>query len=205
MVLGMVIDGAGIPVVSHMWPCNTADVTTLDRVAERLQARFDIRRVCLVADAGMMSKRQVAAVEVRGWDYILGARLRSTKELRDAACADIGRFETVEVDRQRSAPMQLQVKEFKVDGTPQRRYVICHNPEQAARDAATREQLLAALEGKLRSGAKSLIANKGYQRYLKADKGALSIDHEKAQAEEQVDGVWALRTNTTLPAAEQWH
>ena len=201
----MVIDGAGIPVASHMWPCNTADVTTLDRVAERLQTRFDVRRVCLVADAGMMSKRQVAAVEVRGWDYIIDARLRSTKEPRDAVCADIGRFETVEVDRQRSAPMQLQVKEVKVDGTPPHRYVIRHNPEQAARDAATREQLLAALEGKLRSGAKSLIANKGYQRYLKDGKGALSIDHEKAQAEEQVDGVWALRTNTTLPAAEQWH
>ena len=74
--------------------------------------------------------------------------------------------------------MQLQVKEFKVDGTPQRRYVICHNPEQAARDAATRAELLTALEGKLRSGAKSLIANKGYRRYLKAGKGALSIDHK---------------------------
>ena len=71
-----------------------------------------------------------------------------------------------------------------------------------ARDAATRAELLTVLEGKLRSGAKSLIANKGYRRYLKAGKGALSIDHEKAQAEEQVYGVWASRTNTTLPAAE---
>ena len=84
MVLGMVIDGDGIPVCSEMWPGNTTDVTTLDRVAERLQRRFGVHRVCLVADAGMISKKMIAAVEARGWLYILGARLRRTKEVRDA-------------------------------------------------------------------------------------------------------------------------
>ena len=67
MVLGMVIDGDGIPVCSEMWPGNTTDVTTLDQVAQRLQSRFGVRRVCLVADAGMISKKMIAAVEARGW------------------------------------------------------------------------------------------------------------------------------------------
>ena len=79
MVLGMVIDGDGIPVCSEMWPGNTTDVTTLDLVAGRLQRRFGVRRVCLVADAGMISKKMVAAVEARGWQFILGARLRPDK------------------------------------------------------------------------------------------------------------------------------
>ena len=74
MVLGMVIDGDGVPVCSEMWPGNTTDVTTLDQVAGRLQSRFGVRRVCLVADAGMISKKMIAAVEARGWFYILGAR-----------------------------------------------------------------------------------------------------------------------------------
>ena len=81
MVLGMVIDGDGIPVCSEIWPGSTTGVTTLDRVAERLQSRFGVRRVCLVGDAGMMSNKQIAAVEARGWLYILGARLRRTKEV----------------------------------------------------------------------------------------------------------------------------
>lgn len=204
MVLGMVIDGDGIPVAGHMWPGNTADVTTLDLVAGRLQARFGVGRVCLVADAGMISKRQVAAVEARGWEFILGARLRGTKEVRDTVLGDPGRFETVEAVRQRPDPMELQVKEVRVDGDGKasRRYVVCRNPEQAAKDAATRAELLASLEGKLRSGAKSLIANKGYRRCLKAGKGALSIDRGKARQEERFDGMWVLRTNTALPAAE---
>ena len=176
MVLGMVIDGDGIPVCSEMWPGNTTDVTTLDQVAQRLQSRFGVRRVCLVADAGMISKKMIAAVEARGWFYILGARLRRTKEVRDVVLSDTGAFDTVEVARQRPDPMELQVKEVTVHDTPSkgtvkepdkpRRYVVCRNRDQARKDAATREQILAALESKLRSGGpKSVVANKGYKRY----------------------------------------
>ena len=216
MVLGMVIDGDGIPVASEMWPGNTTDVTTLDRVAERLQLqrRFGVRRVCLVADAGMISKKQMAAVEARGWLFILGARLRRTKEVRDVVLSDTGAFDTVEVERQRPDPMTLQVKEVTVEDTTPgkgaakappkpRRYVVCRNPDQARKDAATRAQLLAALGAKLRSdGPKSVVANKGYKRYLKAEKGAFAIDLDKARDEERFDGMWVLRTNTALSAVE---
>ena len=214
MVLGMVIDGDGIPVCSEMCPGNTTDVTTLDLVAGRLQRRFGVRRVCLVADAGMISKKMVAAVEARGWQFILGARLRQTKEVRDVVLNDSAAFETIEVARQRPDPMELQVKEVTVNDPPRnnaaqgthgpRRYVVCRNPVQARKDAATRAQILTALENKLRSeGAKSVVANKGYKRYLKAEKGAFAVDLDKARQEERFDGIWVLRTNNTeLTAVE---
>ena len=214
MVLGMVIDGDGIPVCSEMRPGNTTDVTTLDQVAQRLQSRFGVRRVCLVADAGMISKKMIAAVEARGWFYILGARLRRTKEVRDVMLSDTGAFETVEVAPQRPDPMELQVKEVTVNDTPPcngtvkaphkpRRYVVCRNPDQARKDAATRAQILAALESKLRSsGPKSVLANKGYKRYLEAEKGAFAVDLDKARDEERFDGMWVLRTNTELSPVE---
>ena len=117
---------------------------------------------------------------------------------------DSGPFVTVEAERQRPDPMELRMKEVKVGGHRKgsRRHVVCHNPEQAAKDAATRAELLASLEEKLRSGAKNLIANKGCRRCLKAGKGALSVDREKALEEERFDGMSVLRTNTTLPAVE---
>ena len=214
IVLGMVIDGDGIPVCSEMWPGNTTDVTTLDRVAERLQRRFGVHRVCLVADAGMISKKMIAAVEARGWLYILGARLRRTKEVRDVVLSDTAPFETIEVARQRPDPMELQVKEVTVKDTAcqeaakaphkPRRYVVCRNRDQARKDATTREQILASLEHKLRSdGPKSVVANKGYKRYLKAEKGAFAVDLDKARDEERFDGIWVLRTNNTeLTAVE---
>ena len=211
MVLGMVIDGDGVPVCSEMWPGNTIDVTTLGLVAGRLQRRFGVRRVCLVADAGMISKKKIAALEARGWQYILGARLRHTKEVRDVVLNDPGAFETIEVMRQRDDPMELQVKEVTVNDPPAakgthepRRYVVCRNPVQARKDAATRAQILTALQSKLRSdGPKSVVANKGYKRYLKAEKGAFAVDFDKARHEKRFDGIWVLRTNnTTLTAVE---
>ena len=82
-------------------------------------------------------------------------------------------------------------------------YVVCRNPDQARKDAATREQILAALESKLRSGGpKSVVANKGYKRYLKAEKGAFAVDLDKARDEQRFDGMWVLRTNTELSAVE---
>ena len=82
--------------------------------------------------------------------------------------------------------------------------MVCRNPDQARKDAATRAQILAALESKLRSdGPKSVVANKGYKRYLKAEKGAFAVDLDKARDEERFDGIWVLRTNNTeLTAVE---
>ena len=109
--------------------------------------------------------------------------------------------------------MELQVKEVTVSDTPckgavkaphkPRRYVVCRNPDQARKDAATREQILAALESKLRSdGPKSVVATRGYKRYLKAEKGAFAVDLDKARDEQRFDGMWVLRTNTELSAVE---
>jgi transposase len=55
MILGLVVDGDGRPICTEMWPGNTADVTTLLPVVDRLRERFSIGRVCVVADRGMIS------------------------------------------------------------------------------------------------------------------------------------------------------
>jgi len=93
----------------------------------------------------------------------------------------------------------LRVKEVWVED---RRYVVCHNPEEAAKDVADREAILQALEDQLQQGGAHLIGNRGFRRYLRVEKGALTIDPRKAAAEARYDGKFVLRTNTELPAAE---
>ena len=66
------------PIASFLWPGNTADVTTLLPVVERLRSRFGIGRACVVADRGMISAATIAGLEAQGIDYILGVRERST-------------------------------------------------------------------------------------------------------------------------------
>jgi transposase len=85
VVLGIVLDEQDRPIASFLWPGNTADVTALLPVVERLRSRFGVQRACLVADRGMISAATIAALEARKIDYILGARAPARKCAR-ACC-----------------------------------------------------------------------------------------------------------------------
>ena len=97
MVVGAVLDGQGRPICCELWPGNTTDVTTLIPVVDRLRSRFGVRRVCIVADRGMISQETIAALEQdeRGWQYILGARMRSQNEVKDEVLSRAGRYRVV--------------------------------------------------------------------------------------------------------------
>ena len=80
-----------------------------------------------------------------------------------------------------------------------KRYIVCLNEEQRRKDAADRETILAALREKLKQGAKSLVGNKGYRKYLKGDTSSqFTIDEAKVKSEAKFDGIWVLETNTDM-------
>ena len=203
MIVGAVLDGQGRPICCELWPGNTTDVTTLIPVVDRLRSRFGITKVCIVADRGMISKETIEELEKqqRGWQYILGARMRSQNEVKNEVLARAGRYRVVHPERQTSEdPAPLKVKEVHVEG---RRYIVCLNEDEARKDAADREAIVASLQEKLRSGEKSLVGNKGYRRYLSSTgKDHFQIDEAKIKEEARYDGKWVLRTNTHLDAAE---
>jgi hypothetical protein len=203
MVVGAVLDGQGRPICCELWPGNTTDVTTLIPVVDRLRSRFGVRRVCVVADRGMISRETIEALEQdeRGWQYILGARMRSQNEVKDEVLARAGRYRVVHPPRVTSDdPSPLKVKEVWVGD---RRYVVCLNEDEARKDAADREAIVAALREQLRNGDKSLVGNKGYRRYLSgSDSPGFRIDESKIAEDARYDGKWVLRTNTELDSAE---
>ena len=81
--LDVLMDDQGRPVCCELLPGNTADIKTLIPVIDRLRERFGIREVCVVADRGMISKQTMAQLSQRNIRYILGARLRNVKEIRE--------------------------------------------------------------------------------------------------------------------------
>jgi hypothetical protein len=197
VVLGIVLDEQDRPIASFLWPGNTADVTTLLPVVERLRSRFGVERACVVADRGMISAATITALEARKIDYILGARERSSKEVRETVLHDDGAAVPLTIPRQKGAT-DLAVKEVKVEG---RRYIVCRNEEEARKDAETRATLLAGLQRKLAGGAKGLVGNKGYRRFLTAPGGdGFAIDPAKVEADAQFDGVFVLRTSLSMSA-----
>jgi hypothetical protein len=191
VVVGALLAEDGRPISCEILPGNKADVGTLLPVVDRARERFGLSEVCFVADRGMVSEALIAGLEARGMGYILGARMRRVKEVRDEVLSRGGRYRTVAEN--------LEVKEVVVAG---RRYIVCRNPEEAAKDAADREAIVAALEETLARGAKALVGNRGFRRYLRLEKGALRIDRRKVESDAHYDGKWVLRTNSLLSSAD---
>ena len=202
MVVGAVLDQDGNPVCCEMWPGNAADVKSLIPVVDRLRKRFGVGQVCIVADRGMISQETLRELESeqRGWKYILGARMRKHKEVRDEVLSVPGRYRVVRPKgKSKKGPSPLKVKDVVIDG---RQYVLCLNEDQARKDAADREAILAALREQLKQGEKSLIGNKGYRKYVKSTGKRFEIDEKKVREEARYDGKWVLRTNTDMSMDE---
>jgi transposase len=198
MVVAAIIDDKGKPICCEMWPGNTTDVQTLIPVTDAVRKRFGINRFCIVGDRGMISAKTIAELEQRNIAYILGTRMRKVKEIKLEVLSRGGRYSEVHPEGKTSKdPTPLKVKQVLHND---KRYIVCLNPRQARKDAADREAIIASLKKQLKKGAKSLIGNKGYRRYLKVDKGSARIDIYKVNLESRFDGKWVLTTNTDLAA-----
>ncbi len=191
MVMGAVLTGEGRPVCCELWPGNHADGNSLLPVVDRLRQRFGLKRVCWVADRGMISRETIEGLEKRGLEYILGARMRRQKEVREEVLERGGRYHDV--------AHNLRVKEVWVGES---RYIVCHNPQEAVKDAADREAIVKALQDQLKKGSSQLVGNTGYRKFLRLERGALTVDMDKVEDEARYDGKFVLRTNTRLPASE---
>ena len=203
MIVGAILDGSGRPICCELWPGNVTDVTTLIPIVERLKTRFAIASVCVVADRGMISAGTIERLEGEEFhmDYILGVRMRMVKEVREEVLASGDAFTTVTGKRLKATdPSPLRVREQWIGD---HRYIVCHNEEQARKDAADRTAIVESLRDKLHDGDKSLVGNNGYRKYLKSGgEEHFTVDEEKIDAERRFDGTWVLRTNTNLDAAE---
>ena len=189
MILAVLIDGDGRPVCSEMWPGDTADVTTLIPVIDRLRRRFAIERVCVVADRGMISAEAIAELEARRLLYILGVCERTDKLVRELALDEPAPCVPLTLTK-RGKEIDYEAKMVTLAG---RRYIVCHNHQGAEKDAADRASIVAALQRQLAKGDKALIGNAGFRRYLKTiSEERFAIDLDKIEEEKKFDGVFGL-------------
>ena len=204
VVVGMAVTREGIPVRVWSWPGNTADSALIRQVKEDLRG-WTLSRLVWVADRGFASAENRRFLRRGDEHYILGEKLRSGSAEAKAALARAGRYQEVAGN--------LRVKEVRI--SEGERFVICHNPQGAERDAAVRERLLARL-GEMIAGSDKLSVTKraelrgvistkpGLARFLRTTAGGLlRLDAEAIAAEEKLDGKYLLRSSDpTLSAAD---
>ena len=210
----MAVTRDGVPIRCWTFPGNTADTGIIRRVRDDL-AGWNLHRMVWVADRGFASAANRAYLTRGGGHYIHAEKLRHTNTEAAAALARAGRYHSVAGN--------LRVKEVQVapgghgdgdEGARAVRFVVCHNPDQAQRDAAVRANLIAHLR-ELIDGSDtwtprrrdelvgSLKAKPGLRRYLRRTRaGLLRIDAAAAAREAHLDGKWLLRTSDATLTAE---
>lgn len=207
IVVGLAVTREGFPVRHWVFPGNTVDVTTVQRVKEELRG-WQLSRCLFVGDAGMVSAPNLKILSRGGGKYLLCMPMRRGDEITREVMAHRGRYRVVAEN--------LQVKEVIVGkGERRRRYVLCYNPQEAERQRAHRAEVVEALTAELTSlreapdGEHSkrecaLRSSARYGRYLKlTTEGHLALDAKKVKEAERFDGKFVVHSNDdSLSAAD---
>jgi hypothetical protein len=196
VVVGMAVTRDGIPVRVWCWPGNTSDSPLIRQVKDDLRD-WTLGKVVWVADRGFTSAANRRHLTAGGAGYILGEKMRSGSADATAAMARQGRYQDVTAN--------LRVKEVKISDSE--RFVVCHNPDAAIRDAKVRANLVERLEAMIagsdqlsptkRAELRGVISTKpGLHRFLRVTPGGLlRVDAAKITADTKLDGKYLLRTS----------
>ena len=206
VVIGMAVTRTGIPIRVWCWPGNTNDQELIRQVKDDLRS-WKLGRVVWVADRGFQSAENRRYLQRAGGHYVIGEKLRGSSKETKAALSRQGRYHEVAGN--------LRVKEVVIDdGVMRDRFVVCHNPDEAARDQQVRQALIDRLSELIADSDRltaperaelvgELQAKRGLKRFLRTTKtGLLRVDQAAVAAEAHLDGKYLLRTSDPTLTAE---
>lgn len=221
LVIGIIMDQNGYPIGHEVWEGNKSDKPAFKEIIDKVRDKYQIGKVILVADRGMVSEENIQYLEDNGYEYILGVKMRQLSKIRreillgDEGFKDIGSsrlkakeirgFELWEKEKLLKGEeiKDQEREEYIKSSNGKRRWVVCLNEEVEEIDREKREYFQKIIENKIEfSTAKEWIIRNGYKKYVKIEDMKISLDEEKLREEEMYDGKWVLITNSSLSIPE---
>jgi transposase len=190
IVLGLLVSLNGYPLAYEIFEGNKFEGHTMLPVVEAFRRRYDLGRLMIVADAGLLSNKNIEELLRKGYEFILGARIKNESE---------------------HIKQQILSHHFADGGgilmkrDDQTRLIVSYSLSRAKKDAQNRQRGLRKLEKALNKGrlTKQHINNRGYNKYLKLQGDIdISIDYDKFHLDGQWDGLKGYITNSNLPKEE---
>jgi transposase len=208
IIFGLLCTAEGCPVAVEVFEGNVGDPNTLQSQITKLKERFDIERVVLIGDRGMITKARLEqTVKPAGLDFITALRAPTIQTLVDAGQLQLSLFD----DR--------DLAEITSPDYPGERLIVCRNPLLADERTRKRRELLDATEEDLREiqarvrrakrplrgqdkiGLKvgAVINNHKMEKHFDVtitdDDLTFERKMEDIDAERVLDGIYVLRTN----------
>jgi transposase len=186
IMIGLLVSSHGYPIGYQIFEGNTSETKTLIPVLEAFQKKFNIDKPIIIADAALLSQKNIEALQEYEYEYIIGGRIKNETEEIKAKVITLG----IEEDK----PQELKSKNGRL--------IVSYSAKRALNDKKNREKGLKRLEKRVRTGklTKEHINNRGYNKYLKlSGEINVAIDYEKYEADGVWDGLKGYITNTILP------
>jgi len=194
VVLGMSIDRDRMPVSFDIYPGNTFEGHTFKDTIEAMKNRYQLGKVIVVSDRGMMSRTNMEIVENSDYEFIVGKSIKQLKKV------DIFDGEFTEISK------GVEYREIEYEG---KRLLIIHSKERAEKDRKDRIRLIEKAKKMLKDGNIESKSKRGAKKYLKTKNEVdYTLDIEKIEKDEKYDGYYGIITNTQLnpkQILEQYH
>jgi transposase len=192
IVLGLLVSEGGYPLSYSMFNGTQYEGHTMIPIVDDFVQRFKLDDFVVVADSGLMNKKNIDFLKAQGYSYIIGARIKSaSKTLRDWLLSRekiVGSFEETKVDNGR--------------------LIVGYSEKRAKKDAHNRLKGINRLENAFKAGTitKENINKRGYNKFLVISKDVrVTIDKSKVEEDAKWDGLKGYITNTDLSAAEVYN
>jgi transposase len=187
--IGLLVGLGGYAIGYDIFEGNSYEGHTLIPFLEKMEQKFKLGKLVVIADSGLLSNDNIAALEANGYEYILGARLKN----------ESGKIKT-EI-------LQLTFSDgdtTSITKDEKTRLIVNYSTARATKDEYNRKRGLTRLEKQVKAGklTKSNINNRGYNKYLKlSGEVSIEIDYEKYNQDKVWDGLKGYVTNTRLTDA----
>lgn len=185
IVLGLLVSKNAYPLAYDIFEGNKFEGHTMLPVIDAFKAKYNLQQLAIIADSGLLSKSNIKELQVKGYEFILGARIKN------------------ETDAIKKKILALNLKngESAVIKKNDLRLIISFSEERAKKDRYNREKGLRRLEKRIKTGrlTKSSINNRGYNKFLKLEgEIIITIDKEKIEQAGKWDGLKGYLTNAKL-------
>lgn len=190
IVLGLLVSTGGYPLAYEIFEGNAFEGHTMLPVIEAFKTKYKLKELVVIADAGLMSNDNVAELQSKNYQYIIGARIKN---------------ETHSIQKQILSTTLKNGESKAIVKDENSRIIISYSDARAKKDAANRKRGIEKLEKNLAKGklTKQHINNRGYNKYLKLEGDiTISIDKQKYKADAKWDGLKGYCTNTKLTKDE---
>lgn len=190
ILIGLLVSVGGYPLAYELFEGNKFEGHTMIPVLEAFKKRYKLNKLVVVADSGLLSKKNVESLQEGGYEFILGARIKQESKTM----------------KKKILGLEFEDGQCKLLTRPDKlRLVVSYSAKRAAKDQYNRERGIKRLKKNIGQGrlTKSNLNNRGYNKFLKMEgEVSITLDQKKIEQFSRWDGLKGYLTNSKLKPGE---